>query len=114
MFGMYSIAGVSLRCEHPVRREAASAASAPTARNTRAGAIPPRRALDTDHLHVDGARPAQDSEYPFLVPLRAVFRYVKPESVVREVSVQDRPLQVWEAAGQDQRGERHGPAQEHS
>src|SRR5882762_4062692 len=102
MFGMYSSAGFSLRCEHPDR--SAGIASAAKTSLTAPGLHVPQaaRALDTENLYFHRAGLAQDSKDPVLVPFRSVFGHEEPEPVVGEIPVQDRPLEIRQTAGQEE------------
>src|SRR2546428_6596669 len=114
MFGMYSSAGVSLRCEHPAR--STGIASAARRSFAASGLRLPRttRALDTENLYFHRAGLAQDSKDPVLVPLRSVLGHEEPEPVVGEIPVQNRPPEVRQAAGQEERREGHGASQQHT
>src|SRR6267378_2161455 len=114
MFGMYSSAGFSLRWEHPARSAgiaiaARTSLAAPLLRILR---MP--RALDTENLYFHRAGLAQDSQDPVLVPIGPVLGHEEPEPVVGQVPVQDRPLEVREATGQEERREGHRAPQQHA
>src|SRR5258705_949182 len=101
MFGMYSSAGFSLRCEHPARSTGIASAARTSLGAPGRQILGTARGLDTDHLEVHWAGLAQDPEDPVLVPLGSVFGHEEPEPIVGEIPVQDRPLEVRKAAGKE-------------
>src|SRR2546422_4764951 len=108
MCGMYPSAGVLFLCEQPATRVRAITTAAGAERLRRAVA------LYTDHPHFHGSGSPQDSENPLLVPARPVLGHVEAEAVVREIAVEDRRVQIGEAARQDERGQGHRSPEEHA
>src|SRR5439155_2021725 len=107
MFGMYSSAGSLFRCEQPATRASATT-TAGTERLHRAVA------LNTDHPQIHGPGPSQDPENPLFVPAGPVLGHVEPEAVIGEIAIEDRALQIGEAARQDERGQGHRTPEEHA
>src|SRR5512143_4320511 len=105
MSGMYSTTGFDFSRAQPAasRPARASAATAPWTDGLR-----------TDRAHLHGARAPEEAERALRAPLGPGLRDEEGEAVVREVAVQHRGLEVREPARDEERRQRHGPAEQHA